>query len=120
LAGLALLLASIGIFGVLHYAVTQRFAEIGVRVALGAGPGDVARMVVGQGLRLAGIGVAIGVVGALAVTRLMSSMLFGVKASDPVAFAGAAAVLLAVAAVASWAPARRASRVDPVVALRAE
>ena len=120
LAGLALLLASVGIFGVLHFAVTQRFAEIGVRVALGAGPGDVARMVVGQGLRLAGIGVAIGVVGALAVTRLMSSMLFGVKASDPLAFAGAAAVLLAVAAVASWAPARRASRVDPVVALRAE
>jgi predicted permease len=120
LAGLALLLASIGIFGVLHFAVTQRFAEIGVRVALGAGPGDVARMVVGQGLRLAGIGVAIGVAGALAVTRLMSSMLFGVKASDPAAFAGAAAVLLAVAAVASWAPARRAARVDPVVALRSE
>jgi putative ABC transport system permease protein len=118
LAGLALLLASIGIFGVLHFAVTQRFAEIGVRVALGAGPSDVARMVVGQGLRLAGIGVAIGVVGALAVTRMMSSMLFGVKAADPVAFAGAAVVLLAVAAVASWAPARRASRVDPVVALR--
>jgi putative ABC transport system permease protein len=119
-AALALLLASIGLYGVLSYAVTQRAREIGVRMALGATGGRVVRMVVARGLALTGAGLAIGTVGALVATRSMKTMLYGVEATDPATFAGVAVVLGAIAALACWIPARRASRVDPVVVLRTE
>ncbi len=117
---LALALAAVGIYGVISYSVSRRVHEIGVRMALGADGGCVARMVVGQALLLAGIGVAAGVGGGLALTRLMRTLLFRVSATDPVTFVGAAAFLLAVAATAGYLPARRAARVDPIVALRQE
>ncbi|HEV8498837.1 MAG TPA: FtsX-like permease family protein, partial [Gemmatimonadaceae bacterium] len=94
--------------------------EIGVRLALGARPRDVLGMVVGRGLRLAGLGVAIGLAASLVLTRLMQGVLYGVTPTDPLTFSGVAVALLAVAAFASWLPARRATRVDPLVALRAE
>jgi len=119
-AALALALAVIGLYGVLSYAVAQRRSELGVRFALGATPRQVLRVVVGDGLRLTGLGVALGAgVGAI-VARAMSHLLYGVSAYDPATFAGAAAVLLVVAALASFLPARRAARVDPMSALRAE
>jgi predicted permease len=117
---MGLVLGALGIYGVLAYLVTQRTREIGVRLALGASPRDVLRMVVGRGLRLAGLGVAIGLVAALVLTRLMQGVLYGVTPTDPLTFVGVAAALLAVAAFASWLPARRATRVDPLVALRSE
>jgi putative ABC transport system permease protein len=119
-AALSLLLASIGIYGVLAQSVQQRTREIGIRMALGAQSGDVARLVLSQGLGMSLLGIAIGIAGAMAATRLMSSLLFGVKPLDASAFAAAAAVLLAVTLAACWLPARRASRVDPLVALRYE
>jgi putative ABC transport system permease protein len=117
---IALLLTAAGIFGVLSYLVTQRTQEIGLRMALGAQQADVLRVIVGHGLRLMLVGLGIGVAGALIVTRWMSSVLFGVKPTDPLTFTVVAIVLGAVAFLASYIPARRAMRVDPMVALRYE
>ena len=119
-AVIAALLASVGLYGVLASAVRQRTAEIGLRIALGAGPGTILRMVVGQGLRLSLAGVGAGLVAAFGLTRVMSSMLVGVKATDPLTFAAMAGVFLAFAAFASWLPARRAAGMDPSDALREE
>ncbi|MBI4873690.1 MAG: FtsX-like permease family protein [Acidobacteria bacterium] len=119
-AGVALALASVGLYGVLAYSVSLRRREIGVRVALGADPRSVAWLVVRQGLALTLAGIAIGLAGAVALTRLLASLVFGVSTTDPVTFAGVALLLLAVAAAASYVPARRASRLDPAEVLRAE
>jgi len=119
-ASLALVLAGTGIYGVLSYSVAQRTPEIGIRVALGARATDVLRLVVGQCLRLAVTGVAIGLVAAFALTRLMSSLLFGVTATDTATFLAVSLGLLTVAAMAAYLPARRATRIDPLVALRYE
>jgi putative ABC transport system permease protein len=119
-AVIAALLASVGLYGVLSNVVRQRTAEIGVRMALGATPGSIFKLVVGHGLRLSAIGVAAGMVAAFGLTRAMTSMLVGVKATDPATFTAMAAFFLIIAAVASGLPARRAAKVDPLVALRYE
>jgi predicted permease len=119
-AGVALLLAAIGIYGLMAYSVQLRTQEIGIRMALGAGPQDVRSMVVKQGMRLALIGVFLGVAVALALTRLMASLLYGVKPWDPAALVSVALLLSVVALLATYFPARRASRVDPMIALRYE
>jgi putative ABC transport system permease protein len=119
-AAVALLLAALGIFGVLSYAVTQRQREIGIRVALGAHPQDVLRMVLGNAAGLVGAGVLAGLASALALSRTMTSLLFDLSPTDPVTLLGVAALLAAVALLASYLPARRATRVDPLVALRSE
>ncbi len=119
-AGIGLLLGLIGIYGVISYSVAQRTQEIGLRMALGAQPNDVLRLVIGQGLKLTLFGVAAGVAGALAVTRLLSSLLFGVSATDPAIFALIAGLLSIAALLACYFPARRAMRVNPIVALRCE
>jgi predicted permease len=117
---LALLLAAIGIYGVMSYAVAQRTREIGVRVALGATRRDVLGLIVGQGLRLVGVGAAIGIAAGAAVSRLLASLLFGLSPLDPVAYAIVTLFLMAVTAIACLVPARRATKVDPLEALRAE
>jgi putative ABC transport system permease protein len=117
---LALFLASVGVYGLISYTVTERTREIGIRVALGASPRQVLMPVVREGLALALTGIAIGLAGAFAATRALTTFLFGVGASDPLTFTGVAALLLGVALLASYIPSRRALRVDPIVALRAE
>ena len=119
-AGVALLLAAIGIYGLMAYSVQQRTQEIGIRMALGASPGLVRRMVVRQGMLLALIGVAIGVGAAIGLSRYMKTLVFGVKTSDPLVFVSVAVVLSVVALLATYLPAVRASRVDPMVSLRYE
>ena len=116
----ALALACLGLYGVLSFAVVQRTREIGVRVALGAQRRDVLSLVVGQGLKLALIGSVAGLAGALAATRLVSNLLYGVTPTDAVTFTGVALLLVVVAVLASWVPARRAAKVDPMEALRCE
>jgi ABC-type antimicrobial peptide transport system permease subunit len=117
---LALVLGSVGLYAVISFSVTQRIQEMGIRMALGASSADVLRLVLGQGLKLTLLGVAIGIAGALGLTHFLSSLLFGVKPTDPLTYASVSVLLIAVALLASFIPARRATRVDPMVALRYE
>jgi len=117
---LALVLATMGLYSVMTYTVSQRTREIGLRMALGAQVRDVLRLIVSQGMRMVMIGLVLGLVGALALTRVFASLLLGVGTTDPLTFVGVAILLLAIALLACWIPARRAARVDPLVALRHE
>jgi putative ABC transport system permease protein len=119
-AGLALLLAGVGIYGVMSYAARQRTREIGIRMAIGASSRAILTLLLGRGLLMVAAGLAAGLLGAAALTRALRTLLFGVSTSDPLVFAGVTAVLATVAMVAAWVPARRATRLEPVVALREE
>jgi putative ABC transport system permease protein len=119
-ASTAMLLATVGIYGVMSYSVLQRTREVGIRMALGAEGRDVLRTLIGEGLRLAMAGVVLGVIGALLISRLLSTMLFQISPTDPVTFVSVAAVLTAVALLACYIPARRATRVHPLTALQSE
>ena len=119
-AGVALITAVLGVFGLLSYMVTQRARELGIRIALGASSRGVQRLVLTRGLALVGAGLAVGLAGAVALTRFMQSLLYGVTPTDPITFVGVSAILVSAAAAASLIPARRATRIDPITALRAE
>ena len=119
-ATLALTLAIVGLYGVMAYNGLRRMREIGVRLALGAMPAQIRLMMLGQGMRLLGIGLVIGFGGAIAMSRVIRSLLFGVNANDPLIYAAVTIVLIAASVVACWLPARRASRVNPMITLRAE
>ncbi|MGH9664350.1 MAG: FtsX-like permease family protein, partial [Bryobacteraceae bacterium] len=120
IAGLALLLTAIGVYGLLSFSVARRTNEIGTRMALGASRADVLRLVLKQGLALIALGLILGLAGALAAARSLAALLFGVRSTDPVSFLGVSALLLCVGLLASYIPARRATKVDPMVALRDE
>ena len=119
-AGVALLLAAIGLYGVIAYVVTQRTREFGIRFALGASRRDVFRLVLGRGMRLVAIGLVLGMAGALNLTHMLTNLLYGIKPNDPLTFASVALLLLGVALFACWLPARRAAKIDPMEALRYE
>ena len=119
-ASLALLLAVVGLYGLTSYTALQRTREIGIRMALGVQPGDILKLILNQGIRVALVGVAVGVLAGLGLTRLMASLLFGIIASDWLTFTSVALVLVLVAAVASSVPARRAAKIDPLTAVRYE
>jgi predicted permease len=119
-AGVAVVLAALGIYGVIAYTVTQRTRELGIRMALGARQEDILGLIVGHGMRMTLVGVGIGLTLALGLGRLLSTLLYGIQAHDPLTFVGVAALLVGVALVATWLPARRAAKVDPAITLRAE
>jgi putative ABC transport system permease protein len=117
---LALILPSMGLYGVMAYSVAQRMRELGIRVALGARAGDALRLVIGQGMKLALLGISIGLLGAYATTRMIRSLLFGMNAADPLTFAGTALLLMFVSLLSCWIPGRRATKVDPKIAIKYE
>jgi putative ABC transport system permease protein len=119
-AVIALVLASVGIYGVIGYAVSQRMHEIGVRMALGATPRNVVRLIIGQGMRVVAVGIVAGLAGALLVTRLMTNVVYGVRVTDPLTYGAVALLLTLVALLASYVPARRATRIDPLASMRAD